>query len=159
MPESKAEPRELRCSRYIWDHRAMSDWHKTHSPLGYWADELNVMNYRGRYKTLKLDREELVGFVNMSYGLPTSEAVEVCKRLYGESIAKVVVQIADPIVVQIKKGVRVTFPDQLAVIGGTMGLFTGASLMSIIETLFWMYKVGLIFFEIIPKINLFFSQS
>ncbi len=69
------------------------------------------------------------------------------------------VVIADPNIMKIRKSVRMTFEDQLGVlgklytrmfhyfpkripqIGGTLGLFTGASLISSAEALFWLQKV------------------
>ncbi len=45
---------------------------------------------------------------------------------------------------QIKMDAKVSFTDQLGVIGGNLGLFTGVSILSVVEVVFWLYK------EIIP---------
>ncbi len=97
----------------------MRDWQETNSPLAYWRNEMSDANYQRRFETLELDRETFrdSGITNMSYGLPTDEAMLTCKRKYQSDIAKLTVQIIDPNVMQIKKNRRVTFADQLAAIG------------------------------------------
>ena len=45
------------------------------------------------------------------------EMIRVCKSAYKNSVAKLVLQIAEPNILEIKYDIRVTFPDQLAVIG------------------------------------------
>ena len=75
---------------------------------------------------------------NMSFGVPTDEAMRICKDIYRNEIVKVTVQISRPTVtlvrivnslitttifrqiyslIQIKKDVKVSFSDQLGVIG------------------------------------------
>ena len=95
----------------------MSDWEQSNSPLSYWHDAISDANYLKRYNTIRLDTQTLISSTNISYGLPTAEAVRVCKQRYQQEFAKLTVQIVDPNVMQIKKDVRVTFADQLAVIG------------------------------------------
>lgn len=76
-------------------------------------------------------------------------------------VVKLTVQITEPTVMRIEKDVISTFTDQLGVIGdqilcclgyltltiqiftlgGTIGLFTGLSLISVAEALYWMIKV------------------
>ncbi len=53
----------------------------------------------------------------MSFGLPTAEAIDVCKYRFRNEIAKVTVEIASPDVMELMKDVRVNFSDQLAMIG------------------------------------------
>ena len=115
--------------------RVMRDWQRVSSTAAHWAGEISPANYRRWFETMKLDKWTALGVTNFSYGLPTDDAIKMCKKvissrgiflapartrtlqIYKLDVAKIVVQIADPIVVQIKKGVRITFPDQLAVIG------------------------------------------
>ena len=54
---------------------------------------------------------------NITFGLPTDEAVKVCKFRYTHELAKVSVYISDPTVMSIKKDVKSTFSDQLGVVG------------------------------------------
>ena len=89
--------------------------------------------------------------------------IRICKSFYKNNVAKLTLQIAEANVLQIKQDIRVTFPDKLGVIGskkylnflklyyaiivcnffsgGTLGLFTGASLISIAEIIYWIYVV------------------
>ena len=89
---------------------------------------------------LTLDIDTLVRATNISYGLPTDEAIRVCKHRYKNEIAKLTIQISDPTVTKIMKDVKMSFSGMLGVVGGTLGLFTGVSLVSIVEALFWIYK-------------------
>ncbi len=144
--------------------RVMRDWQETNSPLVYWSKQITPSgNYMDRYKTLDFTSKELASETNISYGLPTAEAISICKHRYQYDFAKLTLQIAKPKVMQIMRDVRVSFSDQVAVvgtseassrfsakrlncsinliIGGTLGLFAGASLISLIEIVFWIYKV------------------
>ncbi len=70
-------------------------------------------------------------------------------------------QIGKPRVLEVMKDIRVTFPDMLGTIGkyilyfvstfltthillsgGTIGLFTGLSLLSVVEIVYWIYKTA-----------------
>ena len=51
------------------------------------------------------------------YGLPKEDAKEMCKTVYKETIAKVTIEILDPMVLQIKKDVSSTFTSRLGVVG------------------------------------------
>ncbi len=42
---------------------------------------------------------------------------------------------------QIKMDAKVSFTDQLGVIGGNLGLFAGVSILSAVEVFFWIGKV------------------
>ncbi len=59
---------------------------------------------------------------NFSYGLPTEEAIRVCRQRYRNDVAKLTLQISDPNVMQIRKSIRHTFADQLAIIGTQLHL-------------------------------------
>ena len=41
---------------------------------------------------------------------------------------------------QIIRDIRLTFFDQLGIIGGTLGLCMGFSLISFVEILYWMFR-------------------
>ena len=92
---------------------------------------------------------------------PQAEMIKICRSAYKNNVAKVTLQIAEANVLQIKQDIRVTFTDKLGVIGekmksycanilqlgiiflsgGTLGLFTGASLISLVEAIYWIYMV------------------
>jgi hypothetical protein len=90
---------------------AMKFWERANSPLTF------------RLKTISDARQTLSeweqknSYTNFSNGLPTTEAVEVCRDVFKNSIAKLIVQMANRDVMQIKKDIKVTFADQLGTIG------------------------------------------
>ncbi len=50
-------------------------------------------------------------------------------------------QLSGENIMQFKRNLRVTFADQVASLGGTVGLFTGMSILSFCEILFWLFKL------------------
>ncbi len=108
------------CNRYgDWStiDFVMKDWEKTNSPLAYWFFEMSAASYKERFKTYTLSNQVISRYSNFSYGLPTEEAIRVCKDKYRRDVIKLTIQIMNPTVMQIKHDKRVTFADQLAVIG------------------------------------------
>ncbi len=89
----------------------------------YWFYQLSDINYEKRYRSLRLDQSTLIMNTNLSYGLPTDEAIRVCRQRYKNDVAKLTLQIADQNVMQIRKSVRLTFSDQLAIIGKILVVF------------------------------------
>jgi hypothetical protein len=63
----------------------------------------------------------------------------LCYHFVEKFIAMVSVESPTSTVAKSAREPRVTFMDQLGTIGGTLGLFTGMSLLSIIEILFFLY--------------------
>ena len=56
------------------------------------------------------------------------------------NIAKITIEIAEPTVTNVQRDVKVTFVDQIGTIGGTLGLFCGLSIVSMVEFVYWIYK-------------------
>ena len=56
-------------------------------------------------------------WTTFKYGLPTWEVNNVCRQMYKNNVVKVTLQIASPEALQIKRDIRVTFADQLGVVG------------------------------------------
>ena len=50
------------------------------------------------------------------------------------------IEIAEPTVTNVQRDVKVTFVDQIGTIGGTLGLFCGLSIVSMVEFVYWIYK-------------------
>ena len=136
----------------------MSDWENTHSPLVYWFSQMRSDNYNPRYKTPMIDDINF-GHAEIYHKLPSDEAARVCESRYKNELVLVNIQIGKSTAMQIKKDVRVSFSDQLATIGndsfirliirkmsfiqgGALGLFTGVSIISLIELVFWIQKVS-----------------
>ena len=141
---------------------ALGEWERTNSPISYWYNMVaRYLNYGDPFYNPSFFNVEPSDQWTFSYGLPIEDAKKTCKTVYRETIAKVTLEILDPMVLQIKKDVRTTFTDRLGVVGrkregcipinqfsfllfhqgGTLGLFTGASILSLVEIVFWIYKV------------------
>ncbi len=72
---------------------ALRDWRGTHSPLAYWHNQLGMDHYLQRARNLAMSVKELQRGVNISFGLPTEEAMRVCRDAYTNSIAKLTIQV------------------------------------------------------------------
>ena len=60
----------------------------------------------------------------------------LCKEYIRNYVSFVSVESPTTSVIKSKREKRISFNDQLGTIGGTLGLFTGMSLLSIVEILF-----------------------
>ena len=146
--------------------KLMLNWMKTNSPLwSYWA---KIINENLKKEFDNYDLSERVNHISRHnkyfyFGLPIAETQSVCRTMMRNDVVKLTVQITEPSVMRIEKDVISTFTDQLGVIGnqillvivippgqfkfftlgGTIGLFTGLSLISVVEALYWMIKVNL----------------
>ena len=97
----------------------MIPWQNTESPIVYWARrmaklEASDLLHQDIPSVERTLQDEEIAF---EYGLPTWEVNKVCKEVYRNNVVKLTLQIAAPEAMQIKKDVRVTFADQLGVIG------------------------------------------
>ncbi len=61
-----------------------------------------------------------------------------CREHLGKEHAILIVMMRDPDMLQIVKSTKFTFADRLGIAGGTIGLCTGLSLISIVEVAYWM---------------------
>ena len=99
--------------------RVMFPWQNTESPIVYWARQMAQLEASDLLEqdipsvARTLDEDH----TNFKYGLPTWEVNKVCREKYRNDVVKLTLQIAAPEAMQIKKDVRVTFADQLGVIG------------------------------------------
>ena len=84
---------------------ALREWQATNSPITYWFNmvsrylELGTPTYNP--DMLYIEPTDHWTFL---YGLPEKEAEEMCQAVYKETLAKVTIEVADPMVLQIKKG-------------------------------------------------------
>ena len=62
-------------------------------------------------------------------------SIEYCKDYVKKYVAFVTVETLVDTVIKSKRIARITFNDQLAVVGGTLGLFSGISILSMVEVL------------------------
>ena len=58
---------------------------------------------------------------------------KLCKRIQSKDKAKITVKLEGPTFRKYRRSMRVSFTDKLGSIGGTLGLFSGFSLMAIVE--------------------------
>ena len=54
------------------------------------------------------------------------------------NIAKITMEISEPTVTNVQRDIKVTFVDQLGTIGGTLGLFCGLSIVSLLELVYYL---------------------
>ena len=144
---------------------ALREWQSTNSPITHWYNMVaRYLNLNDNFYNPAFFNVEPSDRWTFYYGLPKEDAKDMCKTVYRETIAKVTIEILDPMVLQIKKDVSSTFTSRLGVVGsmnifllscflsyfhafflvpqgGTLGLFTGASILSLVEIVFWIYKV------------------
>ena len=64
----------------------------------------------------------------------------ICEDMVERNIAKITMEISEPMVTNVQRDIKVTFVDQLGTIGGTLGLFCGLSIVSMVEFVYWIYK-------------------
>lgn len=78
-------------------------------------------------------------FENLTMGKPLYDGgqgmTKLCEHYVQNHISIVTIETPTDTVVKSKRIQRITFNDQLAFIGGTLGLFTGISILSIVEVL------------------------
>ena len=67
---------------------------------------------------------------------------KLCKRIQSKDRAKITVKLEGPTFRKYRRSMRVSFTDKLGSIGGTLGLFSGFSLMAIVELIHWICKVS-----------------
>ncbi len=56
-------------------------------------------------RAYKMEVSSKSSSVNMSFGVPTDEAMKICKRIYRNDVTKLTVQIASPDVMQVQYGI------------------------------------------------------
>ena len=71
----------------------------------------------------------------------TADEMDICKEIMEKDIAVVSVNLESKKYVRSIMDKKITFVGQLAALGGTLGLFTGMSILSMVEMVFWMFKL------------------
>ena len=63
-------------------------------------------------------REDFINNETYLYGgLPMEQAIRACKKMYTYELAKITVEISEPVVMTVQKRISSTFPEQLGVVG------------------------------------------
>ena len=89
---------------------------KTHSQFyANWVHELFNMDD----EKIFIRREDFLYNQTYLYGsLPLEQAIRACKNMYTYELAKITIEISDPVVMTIQKRISSTFSEQLGVVGG-----------------------------------------
>ncbi len=95
------------------------------------------------FAKLSVGPGEVANYTGVSASLQT----KMCVAAFETQLSELTVEIAKPRVLEIVKDIKVTFPDMLGTIGGTIGLFTGLSLVSVIEVIYWVYRALMAYFS------------
>ena len=135
---------------------------QTHSQ--FYANWFYLLSRKSKETIYLSPLEVTYNQTDLYYGLPLEQAIRACRNMYMYELAKVTVEIADPVVITIQRRVSSTLSEYVGVVGkhmvsavrllaplvgtfktifsgGTIGLFTGMSIISMIEALYWMMKV------------------
>ena len=66
---------------------------------------------------------------------------KICEKIKTKDRATIEIRLEGPTFMTLKRSKRVTFVDKLGSIGGTLGLFSGFSLLAIVELIHWIFKI------------------
>ena len=81
--------------------------------------------------------------VNFSSNSDTEETAKgFCRNYVPKYISIVTVETPTNTVIKSTRAQRITFSEQLAFVGGTMGLFTGMSILSFVEIICFFFKIN-----------------
>ena len=96
----------------------MREWWEAESPSIYWFKKFKEYSYENGLGKINLDHfyYEQLNLVPLINGLPITEAISVCKHLYRNNIAKVIIEISEERVMMTKRDYSVTFAEQLSII-------------------------------------------
>ena len=86
----------------------------------------------------------------IKYGVPVPEQSffgaeyikNVCPRKILENMAVIQVEVIDSSYVKMRQSLRTSFGEKIGVLGGTLGLFTGFSVMVLVEIAYWIIIMG-----------------
>merc|ERR1712117_273470 len=115
----------------------LREWNRTNSPLIHWYN--SIVRNRTDYN---ID-EILSDKVHLIHGLPESEAILMCRDLFKRSMVKIAIEVDNTNSQEQLLDISLTFAEAIGVVGGTLGLFTGASIISILEFFYWAYTAFL----------------
>ena len=83
---------------------------------------------QNKYMKTDIDHQYFRGFEND----------KLCFELAAENNAFVIMYVKEPTMLQLIKDVRFSFADKLGIFGGTIGVFTGISFITMMEIVYWL---------------------
>ena len=66
----------------------------------------------------------------------------VCPKKIAENMAVIQVEVIDSSYVKMRQSLRTSFGEKIGFLGGTLGLFTGFSVMVLVEIAYWIIIMG-----------------
>ena len=90
---------------------------------------------------------------SFSYGMfyQSLNHTSLCRRLSLENNVYIIMYVKEPTMIQLIKDVRLSLADKLGIFGGTIGVFTGISFITLIELVYWMIVAILSKFKAMRK--------
>ena len=67
---------------------------------------------------------------------------ELCKKIQNDDKMKITIRLEGSTFMTLKRSLRVSFTDKLGSVGGTFGLFSGFSLLAIVELMHWICMIA-----------------
>jgi hypothetical protein len=132
--------------------------------LDLWKSSGNVLTWL--YKQSLADAPYVISSMSIKDGMNSGLAEKICASTFKNDIAHMTLEIANPKVLEVVRDIKVTFPDKLGTVGrnsksetfdeeikskcfsgGAIGLFTGLSLISIVEIFYWVYRTIVDYFS------------
>ncbi len=105
----------------------------------------NPKKEKGRLAEYLLDKDHTLVdefSKNMTrLALNLSSNLELADKRFRDDVTILNVFFDTPIITQVKLEMKVTVFDQISAIGGTLGLFTGVSLISFVEITYWLLRL------------------
>ncbi len=134
--------------------------------LGLWNSTGNVLTWMFQQSRAMSNVMISDMYADQDFRVESGLALKICNTMMKKNMARVILEVAKPNVMGVEKQKKATFPDQLGtvgkvklfrmrkapsaiflLIGGTIGLFTGLSLISVIEAIYWLYLTAFQFLK------------
>ena len=97
---------------------ALKEWQNTNSPITHWSNMVKrYLDPDSEFYDPNMLNVETTDHYTFLYGLPKRDAQKICMTMYKETIAKVTVEILEPMVMQIRKDKKTSFTEQIGVVG------------------------------------------
>ena len=98
------------------------------------------------FKKTKADKAIVKGLnesadITLKFTHDLGEVLALKPKMMTEDKSELIIRMEGPTFMTLKRSLKVTFADKLGSIGGTLGLFSGFSLLAIMELIHWICKI------------------